>query len=408
MKTKLIKILSAVMLCGCASKSSLPKVENTSEINQANFHFQEENAYGYYPGTAIFPARNKDYIFHVFATEPEIIYIENPNEKENKMTPYCDKAGCTHEDETCPAYIGEWTYIAFYKNKFYYTGYDENRNLFLKELDPSNNNRRIVYQWDRPANGEDSATDLIITYGNAIIRKDRWPLNIDTGEQQIVTETFLINLENGNCDLLAKDRDFQSNYSVIGGTEDKIIFTKYEIDNYMSLGDWISQGKSESSYYEEYIPPLDDHVALVSMDIKTKKEIVIAEAEDGFVRYSDIMNKIADDQLVYVKNDEIHLYDIRSEEDKIIYHLEEIRNYWIIDGKVLMLTSDKNRENLKEYIYDWQYDQMYILNNNGNTEYMDFGVDTETENGLISIVDRQWIKKTDFYNDNYDDIVTLW
>jgi len=88
--------------------------------------------------------------------------------------------------------------------------------------------------------------------------------------------------------------------------------------------------------------------------------------------------------------------------------LEEIRNYWIIDGKVLMLTSDKNRENLKEYIYDWQYDQLYILNNNGNTEYMDFGVDTETENGLISIVDRQWIKKTDFYNDNYDDIVTLW
>ena len=73
-----------------------------------------------------------------------------------------------------------------------------------------------------------------------------------------------------------------------------------------------------------------------------------------------------------------------------------------------MLTIDKNGKNLREYVYDWHNDQLYILNNNGNTEYMDFSVDTETENGLISIVDRQWIKKADFYNDNYEDIVTLW
>ena len=63
-------------------------------------------------GISVLDSPNEDYIFHVYSTSG-VIYYQNPLKMSDKLTAYCDKPGCAHEDETCPAYIGEWTFIAF-------------------------------------------------------------------------------------------------------------------------------------------------------------------------------------------------------------------------------------------------------------------------------------------------------
>ena len=407
---KITCCLISVLLCGCTNQSSSSVVENKLiEESHSEFHFEEENAYGWFPGNAIFPARNGDYIFHVYSTTG-VIYYQNPLMMSDKLTAFCDKPGCTHEDETCSAYIGEWSFISYYKDKFYYTCNDEDGLLNLKELDPLTNSRRIIYVWDKPENSEDTASGLIMSYDNAFVRKNRWTLDMDTGEQGFNEETYCVDINTGECKSIAKDIQYQTAYSIIGGTDEKAIFIKYQNEHYQTIEEWISHGNSEESYYEVYLENVwsNNNPLLISLDMKTKEETEITNVKEGFINYSDNYNKISNDQLLYVKNDEVHFYDIKNGKDNVVYHFDDIINYWYFDGRILFLTADENHNNLKVYSYDYQINKLYSIANHGNDEVLEFSLDSETKTGFIANITRQWIKKADFYNDNYEDIVTLW
>ena len=137
---------------------------------------------------------------------------------------------------------------------------------------------------------------------------------------------------------------------------------------------------------------------------------VVVDKEKEMLEYSDSYGNInADNLLTYCTEHEIHLYDLDTGEDKLLYQInDKIIRANIFDNLVFYIYEDENE--IAHYMRgNTTGDTSVEMENNGITDVLAFARFRTTENGYLGTMDGQfgWLSQEDYYQENYDAFVPL-
>ena len=138
-------------------------------------------------------------------------------------------------------------------------------------------------------------------------------------------------------------------------------------------------------------------------------EVVVNE-EKELLLYSDPYGNInVDNLLTYCTEHEIHLYNLGTGEDKLLYEISDrIIRANIFGQNVFYIYEDENE--IAHYLRGNTTGETPIeMHNNGITDVLAFARFRTTENGYLGTMDGQfgWLSQEDYSHENYDGFVPL-
>jgi hypothetical protein len=183
------------------------------------------------------------------------------------------------------------------------------------------------------------------------------------------------------------------------------------------LGDLLSEAAYKAQFgqdadYLEYSATfLEEHqtIELGIYDLESKNYTMIADEENNDLR-SHSNNKYCYENLViYQLGDDLMLYDLTDNTSRKLLTRENIVNYQLKDGKAIYIVNPGDA--CRIYYADLETGESTRLENNGLTDVMQFGISCETDEYFIGLFHGEegkfWIKKTDFFNDDYSNVKRL-
>ena len=166
----------------------------------------------------------------------------------------------------------------------------------------------------------------------------------------------------------------------------------------------------ENASYGRYLARCDyKELRLYNADASVCTVIATTD-RDGLISTVDPASAYGK-EVVYQCNDTMYLLNVDTGEYRALVAMENIVNYWVMDHKIFMITSnlpwyissDPNME-ISIYYVDFDDGIPVRLGNGGNTQVMEFGISQEGTSFFIG----SWnggdyiISKEDFYADRYE------
>ena len=231
---------------------------------------------------------------------------------------------------------------------------------------------------------------IMVSYDCIYLRVDQMVFdnaNLNAGSEN-TTKHVEINLSTRKERTLIQFDSTKESWTIVGGNGKCLMITKYIPNN-----SDISQG-------------ID---ALYRMNLDDLSHEVIIDGE--MLSYSDLSGNInADNLLTYCTEHEIHLYDLDTGEDKLLYQINNtIIRTNIFGNDVFYIFSDS--DNRYHFMRGNTAGNTAIeMKNNGYTDGTAFGCYRTTENGYLGLIhDGQfgWLSQEDYYQENYDGFVPL-
>lgn len=388
-KTIILMIASIIFLSGCNSgtpQETITTTENDTLLqieNQVAIHtsFQESISTG--KGDA------------VFKPSGSVVYYGDPSVSD-EFTVFCSKAGCQHNSEDCGAYIGNASEFIAYKDLWYYIRTMDDGSMVLFEQNPLTNERT---QLKKVASKTEDNKYYFITMQGIMVSYDCIFLRVDqmvfdntnlTAESINSTEYVEINLSTNNERSIMQFDPFKDSWSIVGGNEKYLMITKYISYNYE-----ISQ----------------DVVALYRMNLEDLTlEAVVDETMEMLSPTSIYGNINVDNLMTYCTGHEIHLYDLDTGEDKLLYQINErIISTNIFGQNVFYIYEDEN--DMAYFMHgNTSGDTPIKMENKNNTDANIYSKYRTTANGYLGMMsDGQfgWLSQEDYYQENYDAFVPL-
>lgn len=389
MNKTLLLTTSIIMLCGCGNAStskidqdithdSLLQIENQVSIHTS---FQESISAG--KGDA------------VFKPSGSVVYYGDPSVSDD-FTVFCSKAGCQHNSEDCGSYIGNASEFIAYKDLWYYIRTMDDGSMVLFEQNPITNERTEL---KKVASKTEDNKYYFITMQGIMVSYDCIYLRVDqmvndntnpTGASINTTAYVEINLSTRKERTILHYDSSKESWSIVGGNGKCMMVSKYIPYN--------PQTSQPSS-------------ALYRMNLKDLTTEVVVDEEKGVLAQSSIYGNInADNLLTYCTEHEIHLYDLDTGEDRLLYQTNEIIISTNIFGQNVYYIY-KDRDDKKYFMRgNTTGNTSIMMENKNNTEVNICSKYRTTENGYLGLMhDGQfgWLSQEDYYQENYDGFVPL-
>lgn len=316
----------------------------------------------------------------------------------------CPQPGCTHQDESCQAWIGpKVTYLCDYSGTVYAISEDGNGGYLFLIKDPATGERKILEHWE-PENEYQyyrSVYPGIFADGKCIIYVEKTSIDLE-GNYQNEQHTYLYDLSSGNQEELPQE--YSGTGWGVGGIYGDFLLLIYQVallteEEYASYGLEQTQGS-----YEEYLAnSVPAQIRLYNL--KTGETKTIASEEDGLVFTVDPAVNYGY-TYIYQKGNDICLYDLQTQQERVAITMERVINFWILDHKIFLIQSFTGRPGEGSYIYFMDMDggPLFLLPNGGSTEGMGYSILYEGNDFFIGNYygGKSVISKADFYADRYD------
>ncbi len=384
----LMLVTSIIMLCGCSNAStntidqdithnSLLQIENQGAIHTT---FQESISAG--KGDA------------VFKPSGSIVYYGDPSVSD-EFTVFCSKAGCQHNSEDCGAYIGNASEFIAYKDLWYYIRTMDDGSMVLFEQDPLTNERtrlkKVVSKTEDNKYYFITMQGIMVSYDCIYLQVNQMVFdnaNLTFGSIN-TTEYVEINLSTRKERTILHYDSSEESWIIVGSNGKCMMFTKY-----------ISYNPQTSQYKGE----------LYKMNLNDLSYEVVVDEEKEMLLYSDPYGNInADNLLTYCTEHEIHLYDLDTGEDKLLYQINDTIIRANIFGNHVFYIYEDGDENTYFMRGNISGDNPVKMDNNGNTDVLAFARFRTTENGYLGTMDGQfgWLSQEDYSHENYDGFIPL-
>ena len=386
-KTIILMIISIILLSGCSN----PTTSESDPVTETGSLLQIENQFA--ASTFFQEPISAGKGDAVFKPSGSVVYYGDPSVSD-EFTVFCSKAGCQHNSEDCGAYIGNASEFIAYKDLWYYIRTMDDGSMILFEQDPLTNERtqlkKVASKTENNKYYFITMQGIMVSYDCIYLRVDQMVFdnaNLNAGSEN-TTKHVEINLSTRKERTLIQFDSTKESWTIVGGNGKCLMITKYIPNN-----SDISQG-------------ID---ALYRMNLDDLSHEVIIDGE--MLSYSDLSGNInADNLLTYCTEHEIHLYDLDTGEDKLLYQINNtIIRTNIFGNDVFYIFSDS--DNRYHFMRGNTAGNTAIeMKNNGYTDGTAFGCYRTTENGYLGLIhDGQfgWLSQEDYYQENYDGFVPL-
>lgn len=356
--------------------------------------------------------------FYVAATQLLVYDLEK-----DIHTVCCDKAGCSHMDSSCAAYLnpegnelrfavrGSLVYCAAGKS-------DNKGNLLELELytvDLESGLRRSYLEIP-VREGQLVLLGDVLVYGNTLlvsyalggeyswetpVRKTQYILALDltTGEQTVVME---------------REIDYFTAYDIWGMNEEYLILAYHHGGGMVSYGGYFGSDPYPIGYdYDEYARDMQRWVLLeypIKENAMWSEQVAAHEAATELELFS--YSSFYQGRLYYVANSYVKVYDLRTHRSDYLFYQPGIAHMICADGKLFY------RTDAKEYYYYDMETGITCQYQKGSPGEL-FHIYAETDDSFIGyyqatnsdlsfgLVKEYILSKEDFYKENYEAAVPI-
>ncbi len=387
-KDTILIILGTILLCGCGNPTiseSDPAIKTGSLLQIEN---QDAVSVNYQQSIS---AGKGDV---VFKPSGSTVYYGDPSVSD-EFTVFCSKTGCHHNSEDCGSYIGNASEFIAYKDLWYYIRKMDDGSIVLFEQDPLTNERtrlkKVVSKTEDNKYYFITMQGIMVSYDCIYLQVNQMVFdnaNLTFGSIN-TTEYVEINLSTRKERTILHYDSSEESWIIVGSNGKCMMFTKY-----------ISYNPQTSQYKGE----------LYKMNLNDLSYEVVVDEEKEMLLYSDPYGNInADNLLTYCTEHEIHLYDLDTGEDKLLYQINDTIIRANIFGNHVFYIYEDGDENTYFMRGNISGDNPVKMDNNGNTDVLAFARFRTTENGYLGTMDGQygWLLEEDYYQENYDGFVPL-
>ena len=324
----------------------------------------------------------------------------------------CAQTGCAHEDSTCQAWIGTVQQYTEYLGKLYATVVNEDMTCHhFVSKDLTSGTITTIDTWEDTEDTHYYVSLDCIADGIAILRVTKVITTIQN-ERPVSREETVIwryNLESGETRVLFSGK--QADRLSVLAISSKYLAVMCRNPN----PDPLSEREFEAQYgenanYGRYLARCDNmELRLYNSDASVCTVIATTE-KDGLIATVDPCTAYGK-EVVYQCGDTMYLLNVDTGEYRALVAMENIVNYWVMDHKIFMITSnlpwyiasDPSKE-ISIYYADFDDGIPVKLGNGGNTQVMEFGISEEGTSFFVG----NWrdgtykISKEDFYADRYE------
>ena len=365
----------------------IPK-ENRSSVNPLSRCAANENGDGYYTGTC------------------SLRYYDVKTDTSFYL---CDQPGCSHQDETCRAWMGGYmSSIVAYHGKVYAIVHetaepDSNAKLVAKEVESGN--LEILSEWNQGEDGIIRVPSIVRTSDDLMLVSVQKSSLFGNMEQEDSVEYLCYDLRSGEKTEILADENV-SNLPVLGLSRDYFVCYYSDLDafyNFPSREDYSGGTFSLEEYMKQR--NIAAQMELRRYDMKTGEYEVICSAEEDNCEFFYTHSNTYDNLTIYNCGDTVWLYDmVKNEKREFLTAPEQLINRWIVDGKVLILTN--SGDGVRVYISDLEKPEWFPIDNRESQAIL-FYPETELNDLLIGKYNggTYLISKQDFYLGNFETAV---
>lgn len=316
----------------------------------------------------------------------------------------CPQPGCTHQDESCQAWIGpKVTYLCDYHGTIYAITEDGNGGYLFLTKDPATGERNILEHWEAENEYQyyRNAALGIFADGKCTIFVQKRYIDPE-GDSWEEAHTYIYDLASGTREELPSEYSGTA-WGVVGIYGDLLLL--FYMDERLTEEEYIKYGYEQTyGSYEEYLKNyIPSQIRLYNR--KTGEAKTIASEEDGLVFTVDPAVNYGY-TFIYQKGNDICLYDLQTQEERVAVTMERVINFWLLDHKIFLIQSFNGKPDSGFYIYFMDMDggPLYLLPNGGSTEGMEYSILYEGDDFFIGNYHggKSVISKADFYADRYD------
>lgn len=301
----------------------------------------------------------------------------------DQFTYYCFEPGCKHMDNTCHAYIGNTEGFISYKGLWYYDRKKDNNQYEIICHNPDTNERKVIASYERSDNGNiwESINTMMISHDFLYVTVTRMSTAEDSFNSEVTSRIEAIDLKDYSRKTIVDD----NNFSFFGGNGERAVI------EYAAPRSGIDG--SVNPYFELRIYNLDG-----------SGYQLISDSDHGFYEYSDMYQLVNEDNVVYINQDEVHLLNLHTMEDKAVYSAKnKVVRTWFFGNLISFVEEtdngfscfmmDKDGKNKKEYpgLMDTENNVLKV-----SYTYL-------TEHGQIA--NSSWISEKDYLNCNFDHMI---
>jgi hypothetical protein len=397
-----ILLLSTMLLAliGCTDTTpSDATISNTIPLENLR-------AISLHPGISnVFPTNNGRGVYVPLSV---LYYFDFETEEKMFM---CTQSGCKHNDTSCTAYLGGAKFFTEYGGKWYLIDdIDNDQIIQMQAIDPSSGKRVTLSSIPRGNATSINCTNASFAYGHAYLTVFSVYLYAD-GTFEEFSVLYRIDLETGEYTEVARAEERQT-FRFLGASESTVMLEwRLRTGDPLSEEDYAAQYGQDADYFQYASDFYEEHTAIEfgRYDVATQSYTVLADAATDGYYSSGNPNICYDNLVIYLLGDDLMLYDLTDNTSRKLLTQENIVNYWLIDNKAFYIVNLDDA--CKIYYADLETGESTFHKNNGNTEVIHFGLSWETDDYFIGIFHGQedtcWIKKTDFYKDDYSNVKRL-
>lgn len=388
-KTIILMIASIILLSGC--NSDTPQETTTTTENDSLLQIENQAAVSTIFQQSISAGKGDA----VFKPSGSVVYYGDPSVSDD-FTVFCSKAGCQHNSEDCGAYIGNASEFIAYKDLWYYIRTMDDGSMVLFEQNPLTNERtelkKVASKTEDNKYYFITMQGIMFSYDCIYLQVDQMVLdntNLNAGYVENVNMYVEINLTTNNERTILQFDSTKGSWSIVGGNGKYLITSKY-----LTYNTQTSQYKGE----------------LYRINLEDLTYEVIVDEEREMLLHTDLYGNInVDNLLTYCTEHEIHLYDLDTGEDKLLYQIDDTIIRTNIFGNHVFYIYEDDDENTYFMRGNISGDNPVKMDNNGNTDVLAFARFRTTENGYLGTMDGQfgWLSQEDYYQENYDAFVPL-
>lgn len=331
----------------------------------------------------------------------------------------CAKDGCTHSDESCPAWIGGGSDYALYRGNFYAlqrNDPDGEWSLRLQKRAQEGETWEILWEHPNQADGELIAQGML--GGNWAVLT----LNAIQSDGTNTMEVLAVNLEDGTEKEVIPETAVGLNAPGENGSEKTLSISLWgavdgfcvisrsilpadfpTLDAYLASAGPLTDDQAISAATDEYIAQIDAEstTEYACYDLASGQRSVISAGPTAEVSGVCDSTSLYQGDFYYFKDGAIRAFNLKTKAEKEILNAAYIGRITVVDGQVFYVLNVGNISELDSYsLVDGTVTK---FTNEGNSSVVVFTVYQENGDMFAGNYNGTecWISKEDYYAENF-------